>query len=490
MKAPRVAAAAAAALLLAAAGYAEEIFRTSGMIAWYPPEKDKLAGLVDSLLAEKPDQPVAGRPIAVIAPHAGYTYSGKCAGAAYSTLKGRSYDRVVAIGISHSVPFVGAAVLRADAYATPLGTIPVDRDACALLLKDKRFAELPRAFAQEHSLDNQVPFLQRALKGEFKIVPVLVGQADAGMLKEIAKQVKLVIDSTTLVVVSSDFTHYGPNYDYVPFRDKLKDNLKKLAGRAAEPILRLDADGFLNHVQETGDTICGRNSIAVLLYALPRGTKAALARYYTSGDLAGDYTTSVSYQSFVFTEADVMMISEKGQQALLAAARQTIEAAIAGKKLPALKIDAPELQLHQGAFVTITKDGDLRGCIGQFTADEPLFQVVSKMARASALEDPRFASNRLKLEDLAGAKIEISVLSPMKRIKDPLKEVKLGTHGIYIRRGFSAGTFLPQVATEYNMTLEEFLSSCCSHKAGLPEDAWKDPQTEVYIYSAQVFGEH
>ena len=149
----------------------------------------------------------------------------------------------------------------------------------------------------------------------------------------------------------------------------------------------------------------------------------------------------------------------------------------------------PSCRITRGAFVTITKGGALRGCIGRFTADEPLHKVVAKMARASATEDPRFVGRRLTAAELEDINIEISVLSTMTRIKDPLEEVKLGVHGIYIRRGARSGTYLPQVATEHNMTLEEFLSSCSSSKAGLAPDAWKDPQTEVYIYSAQVFGE-
>ena len=139
--------------------------------------------------------------------------------------------------------------------------------------------------------------------------------------------------------------------------------------------------------------------------------------------------------------------------------------------------------------MTLMKDGDLRGCIGQFTADEPLYKVVVNRAWSAALEDPRFSNFRLKPADLPTVKIEVSVLSPMVRVKDPAKEVKLGVHGIYIKRGWSTGTFLPQVATDHKMTLEEFLSTCCSQKAGLSPDAWKDPATEVYVYTAQVFGE-
>ena len=475
---------------------AEQTFQAPGPGKWYPAGKQALAEMVDGFLAEKPGSPIAGRPVGIISPHAGYPYSGKCAGAAFSAIKGLSYDRVVVIGISHGLPFNGAALLRVGSYSTPLGKMQIDTDANDQLLRNKLFASMPEAFSPEHSLDNQLPFIQRALKGDFKLVPIIIGMATPQDVKAIAQQVKPLLQGNALIVVSSDFTHHGASYDYVHFTKDLKDNLKKLAMSAAQPILKLDYDGFMKHIEGTGDTICGRNSIGVLLNALPRESKGTLARFYTSGDVLGDYSSSVSYLSFVFTQGEpnaqkekTMMINEKSQAALLSIARQTVEAAIAGKKIPSNEVADPDLQREQGAFVTLTRNGELRGCIGQFTATEPLYMVVRKMARASALEDPRFDDRRLKPADIADVKIEISVLSPMTRVKDPLKEVKIGTHGIYIRRGFNAGTFLPQVATEYKMGLEEFLSTCCAHKAGLPPDAWKDPATEVYIYSAQVFGE-
>jgi len=477
-----------AVIVLAASCNGEQSRNPTGAGGWYPADKETLAAQVDAFLLEEPDTTLKGRPIAVISPHAGFRYSGKCAGAAFSAVKGLSYKRVVVLGISHFAPLRGASILNVDAYATPLGTIPLDRKACKKLLGHRLFNTVPAAHAREHSVENELPFLQRALKGEFKLVPILIGEIDAAQTTEIAQEIRPLLDSNTLLVVSSDFTHYGRHFDYVRFRTDVKENLKKLAMAAAKPIMALDFNGFRKHLTETGDTICGRKPIGVLLCALPHGSKAAIAKYYTSGDLSGDYETSVSYLSLVFTQG-AQMINEQGQAMLLDVARKTIEAAIRGDQAPVFAVDGPELQGHQGAFVTITKGGDLRGCIGRFTADEPLFRVVQKMGRASALEDPRFAGRRIRADELDDIKIEISVLSPMSRVKNPLEDVKLGVHGIYIRRGMRSGTFLPQVATEHNMTLEEFLSTCCAHKAGLAADAWKDPETEVYVYSAQVFGE-
>jgi len=488
-----------AASVMSSSCSAEQAFKAPGAGRWYPAGRKELTEMVDGFLAEAPDAAGKGRPIAIISPHAGYAYSGKCAGAAFAAVKGLAYERVIVLGLSHGVAFRGIAVLKADSYVTPLGGVRIDRATCDRLLEQKDvYVDMPAAFSPEHSLDNQIPFLQRALDGDFKLVPILIGQADGDLMKAAAASLRpMLADGKTLLVVSSDFTHYGRDYGYVPFKDNPKERLKKLAMDAAGAIQKLDFDGFQKHLEITGDTICGRNGISTLLLALPKESVGTLARFYTSADLSGDFSMSVSYLSFVFThpgipralEEKAMMISEDGQKMLLSIARQTIEAAVSGQKAPAVAVDAAELQGQQGAFVTITKNGELRGCIGQFTANEPLHQVVRKMARSSALEDSRFEGNRLKPADLADAKIEISVLSPMKRVKDPANEVKLGVHGIYIRRGYRAGTFLPQVATDHNMTLDEFLSTCCSHKAGLPPDAWKDPETEVFVYSAQVFGE-
>lgn len=466
----------------------QQVHQATGAGFWYPAGQEALAAAVDQYLSEKPEKLPTGQPVAIIAPHAGYRFSGACAGAAFSAVKGRKYDRVIVLGISHRVPFAGAVVLKADAYETPLGRIEIDSAACKDLLEHELFKENAAAFDGEHSLENELPFLQRALAGPFKLVPVLVGLADADQASEIAGRIRPLMAGQTLMVVSSDFTHHGRDYNYVRFTTGLQANLKALAMAAATEITELDDQGLRKHIEDTGDTICGRNAISVLLHTLPPGSKGEVAKFQTSGELLGDYTNSVSYLSIVFAQGDDM-ISPDGQAILLDIARKVIEGGVRREKRPVFEVEAPELQQNQGAFVTITTNGKLRGCIGLFTADQPLHKVVRDMAHAAAFEDSRFTYNRLKPDDIANMKIEISVLSPMKRVREPLKEVEVGKHGIYVVRGNRHGTFLPQVAIDHDMDLETFLSTCCAHKAGLSPDAWKDPQTEVYVYSAQVFGE-
>lgn len=182
-------------------------------------------------------------------------------------------------------------------------------------------------------------------------------------------------------------------------------------------------------------------------------------------------------------------LSPQARQRLLQIARRSVEAAVAGGKPPDPRTDAPELQAHCGVFVTLTTHGRLRGCIGCFRSDEPLWRVVADMARSSATEDFRFFGQQLTRHDLAALHVEISILSPMTKIDDPL-DIELGVHGIYVvGRGGRAGTYLPQVATEHHMSKEEFLSSCCAHKAGLPADAWRTGEATVFTYTAEVFGE-
>ena len=180
-------------------------------------------------------------------------------------------------------------------------------------------------------------------------------------------------------------------------------------------------------------------------------------------------------------------MNNQQKQTLLKIARDTVEAVIRKKKIAKPESDNPELNAPCGCFVTLKNRDRLRGCIGQFTSDSPLIELVAEMAKASATGDPRFLADPITVRELEKLDVEISVLSPLKRTDDPLS-LRLGVDGIYIRRGHASGCFLPQVATETGWSKEEFLSYCCAHKAGLADDAWKDPETEVYLFTAEVFG--
>jgi AmmeMemoRadiSam system protein A len=180
-------------------------------------------------------------------------------------------------------------------------------------------------------------------------------------------------------------------------------------------------------------------------------------------------------------------MNEVQKKALLKVARDTVEAVITGSSVPKVKSDDPQLNAACGCFVTLKNRDQLRGCIGRFTSEKPLIELVAEMAKASATGDSRFFGDPITRRELEQLDVEISVLSPLKRTDDPLS-LRLGIDGIYIKKGFASGCFLPQVATETGWTKEEFLAYCCSHKAGLSPDAWQDPDAEVYLFTADVFG--
>jgi AmmeMemoRadiSam system protein A len=182
------------------------------------------------------------------------------------------------------------------------------------------------------------------------------------------------------------------------------------------------------------------------------------------------------------------MLTDVQKQILLRTAKQTVEAAVNRGPVPAVeKTNDPALLAECGCFVTLKNNDDLRGCIGNFTADQPLIEMVREMAVASARHDTRFAGNPIRPAELPKLDIEISVLSPMEKTDSPMG-LELGKHGIFITDGRRSGCFLPQVATETGWTTEEFLNYCCTHKAGLREYAWEEPEVEVYLFTAEVFG--
>jgi AmmeMemoRadiSam system protein A/AmmeMemoRadiSam system protein B len=386
------------------------------------------------------------------------------------------------------------SIPKVDAYRTPLGDVPVDTAACNRLLAARRFGTYPSAHSREHSLEVELPFLQRAL-GTFQLVPIVVGALSREDMSEVADEIRNILDSETLVVVSSDFTHYGRNYGYIPFRLDVRAKLEKLDKGAIEQILKRDNDGFWAYLDKTKATICGRYPISVLNELLPEDAKGVLVDYYTSGDEKKDYSLSVSYAGIVFTaprqwgEPEAVLrpkagISPAGQEKLLELARKTLVAITSGADIPNVEMKEPELQSKQGVFVTLKKRGDLRGCIGNFKPDTPLYRTVAEQTRQAAFLDHRFP--RVTASEVEDIDIEVTVLLPYRVIRDPL-DWELGRHGIIVRRGSRQATFLPQVA-EHFKTKEAMLSACC-RKAHLPAMAWRDMGTTVLIYEAQVFGE-
>lgn len=267
---------------------------------WYPGESEALAAEVDRMLAAAP-APSRREIAAVIAPHAGYVYSGSVAAHGFRILAGCAPRRVVVLGPSHRAAFRGAALPQAGGYRTPLGEIPIDGDAVAALAGRPGFRLDDGPFRAEHCLEMELPFLQRLLAPGWTLLPVLLGGGSMGESTErVAAALRDVVDDATLLVVSTDLVHYGPSFGYVPFRDRVAERIDELDREAIRLVASVDRAGFEDYLSRTGATICGRDAIDVLLRLLPGGSRGELAAYDSSGRMTGDWSHAVSYASIVF----------------------------------------------------------------------------------------------------------------------------------------------------------------------------------------------
>jgi AmmeMemoRadiSam system protein B len=274
--------------------------------SWYPSAPDTLRSQLDDYLlpdedAEITTSPDAGRVIALIAPHAGYVYSGAVAGKVFCLLRGARFTRVILIGPSHHAAFRGAALPQAERYVTPLGEVNLDSGAIGRLKGRAGIEITDRPFLPEHCLEMELPFLQHALAPGWRLLPILIGAGSSAQdCQHVVDAVLPLVDRESLLVVSSDFTHYGPRFGYTPFRDAVPQKLRELDMGAVEKILAGDRSGFQRYVERTGATICGRRAIDVLLGLLPSDSRPALVDYDTSGNITGDWANSVSYASLLF----------------------------------------------------------------------------------------------------------------------------------------------------------------------------------------------
>jgi len=496
--------------------------------AWYAADSTELTAAIDNHLAAGiPLAEIARRPpIALIAPHAGHQWSGDAAGCAYRLLQGPGGEeirRVILLGPAHRLGFRGASILDVEAYETPLGKVPLDRRVADLLGEQELFQTVPRAHAEEHCLEIQLPFLQRVLDHPFQIVPILVSHLAADDWPALAAALIPSVDAHTLLLISSDFTHYGARFGYLPFRDDVDANLRRLDKGAFVPILRLDAQSFARYKQETDISVCGFHPIGVLIELLrspslqalwgERRPEGRVLEYYRSADLLQDFDGSVSYAAVAFFpggalregpafpprlqavqvpgEADdeTFDLTVQERQFLLGLARRTIREVVAGKDLPATgplpeSVSREKLEQHGGIFVTLHRRGRLRGCIGHITGKESLIDAVREQARNAALRDPRFPP--VTAEEIDELEIEISVLTPLVEVAAP-EEIEIGRHGVVLERSGHRAVFLPQVAPEQGWNRETMLEHLAM-KAGLPRDAWRE-KTHLQVFSALVFSE-
>ena len=478
---------------------------------WYPADAAELAEQIDTLISGTSSFKGCPDPRALILPHAGYRYSGKTAAAGYrlaagAVKRGHAPGVIVILGPSHYSAFRGCVLPDFDFFDTPLGRVRIDRDIVRKLATHDGFKIDPAAFEREHSIEIHLPFLQRIfrerMRGGIRVLPILVGAADTDEARRIAGAIAGAVAGTAaLFIISSDFTHYGPNFGYEPFGRAagadVTARVRALDAGAMDRIVRKDGPGFAAYVERTGATICGRNPISIAL-ALPlSGFKAEKIMYDTSGAATGDRTNSVSYAALLICGElpgasaaggkDEAVLSGDERKFLLKTARNNISSWLVSGG--GVRVDPAEVpagaRLKRGAFVTLKKGGALRGCIGYIAATKPLIDTVLDNSYNAAFRDPRF--DPLVKEELAKIAIEISVLTepvPVFSIKDILT----GRDGLIVERGTSRGLLLPQVAVEQGWDAATFLRQTCL-KAGLPPGAWSDGVTKIYRFQAIIFGE-
>ena len=482
---------------------------------FYDSDSQRLSQEVDSFLSLHAKDAKYNNLAAIIVPHAGYYFSGNVAAAAYMSLPAeKRYKRIFMLGPSHHEWLNGASVnSEADYYETPLGQVKVDRETARKLIttdltddtySSSVFSYRPEAHDREHCLEVQLPFLQRRFEEVPPIVPIIISTNDFRKLKRMAEVLKPYFTDENLFIISSDFSHY-PSYE-----DACKVDAK--TGKALESgdvekfIATIDANAN-SGIRNLATSACGELAIVTLMLMLDRNYEVKHLLYQNSGDIDDyDWSRVVGYHAFAILRSLPLSPQREGNLAgfsltdeekrtLKDIALQSIKDSLDGKPISMFNGPLEPRSLATkgtqecsmvnekcGAFVSLHKQGRLRGCIGHFGEDTPLHEIVAEMARAAAFEDPRFMPvTRDELEDID---IEISVLTPMRRIKS-LDEFELHRHGIYIRKGYRSGTFLPQVADEVNWTKEEFVGHCSQDKAGLGWDSWRD--AELYVYEAIVF---
>jgi len=449
---------------------------------FYPSDPRELRRDVNRYLGNVEKTHIDGRVVALISPHAGYPYSGQVAAYAYKLMEGMDFDDVLVISPSHRVDFVGASIYDGSGYETPLGIVPIDRELSRRMSQQSKIIDyIPQAHAREHSLEVQIPFLQSVLKG-FSLVPMVMGPTwNPGVCRQLSDAIIRSIEGRRVIIIaSSDLTH-SYNYQRVVAQDEI----------LAHHIDRFDIKGLAEDLRKGKCQACGGGPMVVtMMVAQGLGAnRGKVLKLTNSGDVTGmkspgnyvvGYMAAALYHAAGETEGGLL---EEEKRLLHHIARRAIEDVARGKPVPGFKVESGALMEKRGAFVTLKKRGQLRGCIGYVEGIKPLHKAVVEMAIAAAFHDPRFTPvTEAELPDL---EIEISVLTPLKQIRD-VEEIEVGKHGIIIKKGSYSGLLLPQVATEYGWDRKTFLERTC-RKAGLSKDAWKDENTRIYVFSAEVF---
>ncbi|MCX6569128.1 MAG: AmmeMemoRadiSam system protein B [Candidatus Aminicenantes bacterium] len=459
---------------------------------FYTADPARLAAEIESYLAAAaPAAPPAGKIIAFIVPHAGYVYSGRTAAAAYALVRGRAIDTVVIIGPSHHADFEGCSIWPDGGFETPLGIARVDAALSNEITEASGFRFRAEAFTEEHSVEVQVPFVQKALPGA-AIVPIVMGRQTASTIRTLAAALgKTCLSKNVLVVASTDLSHFLP-----------KAEAQATDAATAALIRAMDTGALIRKIEAGENFMCGGGPVAaVLLLAGKAGQPRAEILAQT--DSSGFGGPIVGYLAAVILsgkpgrgptktgtgkpgpeEGSGYSLTPEEKSGLLRLARASVTEFVERRTVVEDATGKTKFLEPRGVFVTLTKDGELRGCIGFIEPVASLGQAVIRAAIYAATEDPRFPPVRpAELKDL---KFEISVLTPVREIFDP-GEVTVGRHGLIVARDGLKGVLLPQVPVENKWDRKTFLEQG-SLKAGLPRDAWRSG-AKLYVFEAIVFHE-
>jgi hypothetical protein len=446
--------------------------------------------MIDGFLAKAATPPLENV-VALVAPHAGYVYSGPVAAYSYALLKGRKFDRVVVIAPSHYEAFDFSSVYDGAAYATPFGQVPVDQTFAqkmakmSPLIKLSALGHTPSADHPEHALEVQLPFLQRVI-GQFQLVPIIMGDQSYENCRALGVALaKLVAGSNTLIVASSDLSHY---HTY--------DEAVKIDHKTLKAIEEYDYFDLSRNLEQRVWEACGGGPIVATMIAAERlgASQAKVLHYANTGDVTGDHSRVVGYGAVALVKAArggtseeaAFSLSSAEKSTLLKIARQSVETSVReGKQYECTTGGLETLAQERGAFVTLTKNGQLRGCIGYVAPLKPLYLTVRDVAMFAALRDSRFRP--VTASELGDLQYEISVLSPLRRVMD-IQEIRVGRHGLLIHGHNHEGLLLPQVASDEKWDRATFLEEVC-YKAGLPAHAWQDADADLFRFTALVFGE-
>ncbi len=462
--------------------------------SWYPKSPEKLSKMLDGYNEKAELENIPSGIKAVIVPHAGYIYSGSVAAYAYKAVSGMEIDTIILIGFSHRRYYNAISVYDRGSFETPLGPLPIDEGlAQKLILSHDKFYFNAEAFKDENSVELELPFIRHAFKDKkIKIVPIAIGVQSYENARILADSLyELLKDKDKfLIVASTDLSHFHPYGE-----------ANAIDGLAIETIRKFDPKELFDKTSFEKCEFCGIGPVVAAMIAAKKlgANSVEILKYANSGDTAGRKDNVVGYLSAALykngqkaddvatkEEKETGMLTEEQKNRLIQIARETMEAYIkTGKRLD-FKEDDSLFNREMGAFVTIHKKGQLRGCIGNIIGRGPLYLTVKNMAIESSTGDPRFSP--VSVNELEDIDIEISVLSELEKITDP-NTIEIGKHGVLVRKGFRSGVYLPQVGTETGWSREEFMNSLCASKAGLPQDAWKKGEVDIYVFTAEVFGE-